>query len=195
MANLFFVTQGQAYNIESIPHNGYIWAPRYSQRADNPEVPYPPKFYWENLTLVKKGDIIIHHAGSLNGGIADISIAETDCYTANIPPELKNISNANIPGVGTWIDEGWRVDCDYVHLKNRMPIEKFKSVILKYRRNYPGARSAFNKNGGVCQGYLYELEEMIGYHIIKSAVQLNPNIINLEFIVSTLKNIGRNEIL
>lgn len=88
--------------------------------------------------------------------------------------------------VGAWEDEGRRVDCDYVFLRNKMPIKIFKETILKFK-DYKF--SAFNKNGGVNQGYLYELEEPIAYAMIKEAVNLNPYLKERQFIVDILKTL------
>ncbi len=180
MSKVFFVTQGQAYWFEN--RDGYIWAP-ISLHGD--------KFFWQNVELVKVGDVIIHYAGAINGGISAISQATTNCYEAPIPPELRSVTEAGLPGVGFWKPEGRRVDCDYVNLRKKMPIKIFKESILKFKRG-PGEYSAFNKNGGVCQGYLYELEEPIAYSMIKEAVKLNPYLIGHEFITDILKTLGRN---
>ena len=175
MPNVFFVTQGQAYWFEN--RDGYIWAPKVL-RGD--------KIFWRNVELVKVGDVIIHHAGALNGGISAISQAMTDYYEAPIPQELQAVAKSGIPGVGFWEPEGRRVDCEYVNLRNKMPIKYFKETILKFKRG-PGEHSAFNKNGKVNQGYLYELEKPIAYAMIKEALNRNPYLKERQFIVDILK--------
>ena len=177
MPNVFFVTQGQAYEFES--RDRYIWAPITSKASAN-------RFYWRNVELVKKDDVIIHHAGAVNGGISAISQATTDFYYDSIPKELRHVAEEKIGTVGAWEDEGRRVDCDYVFLRNKMPIKIFKETILKFK-DYKF--SAFNRNGGVNQGYLYELEEPIAYAMIKEAVNLNPYLKERQFIVDILKTL------
>lgn len=188
MPNVFFVTQGQTYWFER--RDGYIWAPQHSVNSKDVHSPYPPKFFWENLKLIKTGDVIIHFAGSLNGGIRAISEAVTDCFESRITFELDQIAMAGIKGVGEWADKGWRVDCKYVDLENSLSIKLFRDDILKYKRPW-GNRSAFNKNGGVCQGYLYELEEKVAYKFIEKAIKLNPYLEENSFIMNffeSLKN-------
>lgn len=182
MPNVFFVTQGQAYEFES--RDRYIWAP-------NPEgaTPYhADRKFWSNVELVRAGDIIIHFAGKNNGGIRAISQAIKDYYDSPITPELKVVSDAGIHGVADWPHDGRRVDCNYVFLRTSMPIKNFKETILNYKRGR-GQHSAFNKNGGVNQGYLYELEGPIAYAMIKEAVRLNPYLKEHQFIVDSLKTL------
>ncbi len=182
MPNVFFVTQGQAYWFEE--RDGYIWAP-------NPEgaIPYhSDRIFWWNVEQVKSGDVIIHYAGKDKGDISAISRATTDYYDSPITTELKKVSEAGIPGVADWPHKGRRVDCAYVSLRNKMPIKIFKNIILEYKRG-KGGHSAFNKNGGVCQGYLYELEKPIAYAMIKEAVNENPYLQEHQFIIDILKTL------
>ena len=190
MANVFFVTQGQTFDFEC--RDGYIWAPN----PLSPELRIflskgkGDKVFWQNVELVKVDDVIIHHAGAINGGISAISRAITDCYSAPITDELFAISNMGIPGVGLWPpDGGRRVDCEYVELKKKMPIETFHDVIRRFKRE---KYSAFNRNCGVNQGYLYELEGPIAYSMIREAINLNPYLSGYEFITNILKTLGRN---
>jgi hypothetical protein len=62
---------------------------------------------YTNMTLVKKGDIIFHGAQQTT---YTISIATTDCYMVEQPPEVKAISKEPI-----WGDEGYRVNSIYTN--------------------------------------------------------------------------------
>jgi hypothetical protein len=179
--NVFFVTQGKTYWFEE--RDGYIWAPK---------VLCGDRVYWRNVELVKAGDVIIHFAGSLNSGINAISQAKTNYYNSPITPELQEIAIRNEKsGVGFSYPNGRRVDCSYVILSNKMPIEDFHEVIIRFKRG-AGKHSAFNKNGGVNQGYLYKLETPIARSMIKRAISLNPYLEKYEFITEILKILERN---
>ena len=73
----FFVFQNKSFDAES--RGGYLWAPKSNQ--DGRKVSH-----WLMMEEVRKGDIIIH---SVNKNIRAISIATSDCYSANQPEELK----------------------------------------------------------------------------------------------------------
>ena len=179
MPAIFFVTQGQAYWFEN--RDGYIWAP-------NPSETVQDRFFWRNVESVKVGDVIIHYAGALNGGISAISQATTNCFDSPITEDLRAVAKAGLPGVADWVPTGRRVNCRYVNLQNKMSIKEFKSDILRFKRD---RYCAFNKNGGVCQGYLYELEEPIARKFIKRAIELNPYLKEHEFITDMLKFLER----
>lgn len=130
----------------------------------------------------------------MNGGISAISQAITDCYPARITEDLFRIANMGIPGVGVWPPEGGRrVDCEYVELRNRMSIKKFKQDILELKdfkyRAYHVKNSAFNVKGGVNQGYLYELEKPLAYIFIDEAIKNNPYLKNYEFITKIFSDL------
>ena len=183
MPAVFFVTQGQAYWFEN--RDGYIWAPNPQK-----DVPYrKDPFFWRNVELVKAGDVMIHYAGALNGGISAVSQATTDCFDSPITEDLRAVAKAGLNGVAEWVPEGRRVNCHYVNLQKKMTIKEFKSDILRFKRD---KYSAFNKNGGVCQGYLYELEEPIARIFIEKAIKLNPYLKEYDFIVNILKILERN---
>ncbi len=194
MPNVFFVTQGQTYSFEC--RDGYIWAPNPS----NAELKkffvksISDKVFWRNVELVKAGDVIIHYAGVLNGGISAISQATTNCYKSPITEELFMIANMGIPGVGVWPPEGGRrVDCNYVELQNKMQIKIFKNDILELKNSkysqYHVGNSAFNVKGGVNQGYLYELEKPLAYIFIEEAIKNNSYLKNYEFISEIFSNL------
>ena len=184
MPNVFFVTQGQTYWFER--RDGYIWAPQHSVNKKDIYNPYPPKFFWKNLKLVKTGDIIIHYAGVSNGGIKAISQAISDCFEDKITVELDQIAKAGIKGVGEWADDGWRVNCEYIDLQSSLYMTSFKGIIDNYKRP---RYSAFNKNCEVCQGYLYELEEPIAYKFIEMAIIFNPYLKEHSFIVNLFESL------
>ncbi len=139
---VWFVTQGATFT----ENRGmkFLWAPMKGK--DN-----KPRFYWENLLQVKKGDFIFNYSEGLKG----ISIALKDGYKAN--NDEKN---------SPWGPDGYRVDIGLVKLvpaisssqlaNNKNELNSYLSSIL----NKP-----FNTNGGVNQGYLYEFTKEAGKFI------------------------------
>lgn len=140
--NIWFVTQGATYS----PEKGmkFLWAP--TRGADNRS-----RFYWENLTKVKKGDFIFNYSGGLIG----VSVALTDGYAFE-----------NLEITSEWQKDGYRVDIELYKLNEPIKGEVFKSHkneilrLLKTVKNKP-----FNKEGGVNQGYLYEFTKEAGIFI------------------------------
>ena len=115
-------------------------------------------------------------------------------FIGPITEELFAIANMGIPGVGLWPpDGGRRVDCEYVELRNKMPIKNFKRDILELRlpkyRDYHVANSAFNRLGNVNQGYLYELERPLAYIFIKEAINLNLDLKDYAFITKIFSDL------
>jgi hypothetical protein len=139
---VWFVTQGETFTEER--GMKFLWAP--IKGKDN-----KPRFYWENLLQVKKGDFIFNYSEGLKG----ISIALKDGYKAN--NDEKN---------SQWGPDGYRVDIDLVKLapailgsqlaNNKKELNSYLSSIV----NKP-----FNTNGGVNQGYLYEFTKEAGKFI------------------------------
>lgn len=98
----FFVFQGNTYDYES--RGDYIWAP-VSNKAGN------TFHHWDRLLDVRPGDIILH---GCSGYVQAISTAKGECYECNQPDELRTDN--------LWIQEGRKVDCDYIPIKYPMKI-------------------------------------------------------------------------
>lgn len=94
----FWVYQGKTYDLEC--KGGYVWSP---QKTKNGGI---NKGY-ENMRLIKKGDIIFH---CCKGYIKAISEAKSDCYEADQPAELIKDQ------AGVWNKKGYKVNLKYQNL-------------------------------------------------------------------------------
>lgn len=139
MKNIWFVTQGATFSKEQ--GMKYLWAPAVGK--DN-----KPRFYWDNVLKVKKGDIIFNYSGGIKG----VSIALTDGFKSAS-------SETNSP----WRLDGYRVDIDFIKIEPTIPIgeiKKEKDEFLNYLSSVEN--KPFNNLGGVNQGYLYEFTKEAG---------------------------------
>ena len=141
---VFYVFQStDMFILES--HKGYIIAPR---EGKNGVVPH----HWYRLNEVKPDDIIIHGVG---GYIRAISVAKGMGYCSQY-------------------DDGrlaWKVDCQYITLKNPIAVEKFQKEIVKLcaiKRYQP-----FNKNGTGNQGYLFDIDRDLAKVFLEEAARCN----------------------
>ena len=158
MIKSWFVSQGKNYDKEF--EGGYILAPK--RRRDGAE-----RFFWQNMTKVTPGDLIFFYSI----GIRAVGQASDTCVEISIPEEVAEKND--------WINEGWRINCEYFALDKMIGISKFREEILKYGREY---RSAFNVNATVKQGYLFELNSVLASIFLKEAVDKLPMLGELPFV-------------
>ncbi len=158
MIKSWFVSQGKTFETEC--KEGYLEAPRC--RRDGAE-----RSYWTNITKVNKGDLIIHYSGGLRG----VSQAADKCYEITIPEETAKQND--------WVTEGWKLHFNYSTLKQIMKFSPFKEDILKYGRE---DLSAFNINGNVKQGYLFELNPVLANIFLNKMIEQTPEIGELPFV-------------
>lgn len=168
--NVFFAAQGNAYEIER--DGGFIWAPQRNRNGG------PPMFYWETLTQVEAGNIIVHYARNNFRAISEVHAQLTNngwqgWSESPMPKELPDAQEI----------AGWLVKCEYVEFKNPLPLEDFRALILDSRGE---KHSAFDKNGDVNSGYLYHLEEKIADAIIRKALGNQPELGKLDYLVEYL---------
>ena len=163
MIKPWFVSQGKAYDNER--KGGYIIAPKC--RQDGAE-----RSYWTNITKVNKGDLIIHYAG----GLRAVSQAEETCRAITIPKETAQQND--------WDTDGWELKCSYSELKRIIRLSSFKDNILTYGRE---DLSAFNINGNVKQGYLFELNPVLASIFLQNMIKQNPEFGELPFIKEFLE--------
>lgn len=128
----FFVFQNKSFDAER--RGGYLWAPKSNQ--DGRKVSH-----WLMMEEVRKGDIIIH---SVNKNIRAISIATSDCYSANQPEELKREQ--------MWEDDGYMVDCQYIDIQYPIVTSDYMDSILELQ---PAKYAPFNNIGRGNTGYLF----------------------------------------
>ncbi len=132
----FHVCQKNEWKNES--KGGYIFAPN-----DNGK-------YHKTVSLVRKGDLIIHHWGDK---IRDVSIAISD---ARID---KNPSNG---------ETGWVVDCLYLHIAHEVDTTAYTAEKIKY-----GSCSyfPFTVEGNCKQGYLTVCPYELGHLFYNLAIK------------------------
>lgn len=159
----FYVFQGNTFDIESA--GGFIWAPQHSQSGNN-------FFHWDNLLLVKEGDIILH---GCNSYIVATSIAISNCYDCDRPKE-RTFEDS-------WNNKGRRVDLKYTTFLNPIKTSNFINDIIKYCKvKY----SPFDKDGNGNMGYLYELNRKLARVFLRAAVYSNPCLSDIDYIEKLL---------
>ncbi|MBL7968988.1 MAG: hypothetical protein JNK09_18450 [Prolixibacteraceae bacterium] len=139
MPKVWFVFQGSTFNQDR--GKKFLWAPKVNKRGGS-------QFYWNNLTKVKKGDIIFNYSK----GIRAISVAENDSYQAPNPD-----TNSQ------WEQEGYKVDIKCFEFKRPVSIEDLIKRKDEINNSLEGiSKRPFNVNGGANQGYLYEFSKEAG---------------------------------
>lgn len=149
-SKVYIVFRGGSYTDET---SNYIWALKQDASGGTPH-------YWERMTEVKPGDIIFQYK---DGYIKAVSTAATRCYDED--RYIHTDTNEN------WNREGRRIDLNTTILDDPIRLSDFQNSIIKYRKE---KYSAFNKNGGANQGYLYELEPELAELFMKEVESYLP---------------------
>lgn len=102
------------------------------------------RYYWDTLSELKPGDLLFNYN---EGIIKAVGIVTSYCHDVPIS-ELQW-------GTEEWGDTRRQVDYKPFELDNPINIADYRNEIIKYSRD---KNSAFDKNGGVNRGYVYELE-------------------------------------
>ena len=118
------------------------------------------------MRSVKKGDYILHNKG---GAIAAISIAQTDCYDAVQPEEVRKNS-----GEYEWNDSGFRIDAKYYDFG--VPV--LTANLVEWSKLHPHEGSCFQVDGKLKLRYLCNVAEEDAQHIINEALkrELDPTV-------------------
>ena len=124
---VWWVNQGQTYEQERT--GGFVWAP---QRTDRGAV----LGHWLNVSKLAKGDVVVHYA---NGQIRAIGSVTTDAVEAQKPTELGD----------SWGSDGYQAIIKYFDLANPIRLSEIPEAVRT------AEAGAFNRNGGVNQGYLF----------------------------------------
>lgn len=159
----FYVFQGSTFDRES--RGEYIWAPISNKDGKT-------MHHWDRLLDVHPGDIIFH---GYNAYIQAISVARDKCYECNQPEELRTEH--------LWDQEGRRVDCDYIVLKQ--PI-KTSDYVEDIKRLCNVKYAPFDRNGSGNMGYLYELNRELAKIFLRDMVKVNPVLMTVDYIVELL---------
>lgn len=150
--SIFYVFQGVTYSQERA--GGYVWSPKLDTSGHN-------NAGYRMMTKIRKGDFILHNS---NGKIEAISVAESDCFEAPQPHELK-VS----PKPTNWDDKGYRVNLNYFDLNDPVVVPQYKSWFIEhYNEN-----SAFTKKGTGKQQYMCQLAEEHAIFLLRMAIK-NP---------------------
>lgn len=134
---VYYVFQNQSKKQEL---NGkYLWSPQKKSTGKN-------DLGYTNMSKVQKGDLIFHGA---NQETYAISIAQSNCYEAEQPEELKNLKPEQI-----WNNKGYMVDCDYNILTPPLDMRPHRDWLKEHRLK----GGPFNSKGGGNQRYLSEID-------------------------------------
>lgn len=159
----FYVFQGSTFDRES--RGGYIWAP-ISNKTGN------TFHHWDRLLDIRPGDIIFH---GYNGHVQAISVARGKCYECNQPEELRTEN--------LWDQEGRRVDCEYLILRNPIKTSHYTNDILRLCNvKY----APFDKDGNGNMGYLYELNRELAQIFMRGIIKGNPAISRIDYVLDLL---------
>lgn len=156
----YFLVFQKTFKEES--SKGYLWAPQKMKNGKG------TCFHWENMTKVKKGDIIF---SIYKRKIVSINKAKENCKEEKRPEQLLEL----------WDNDGWLVETEYNILPKSINIEEHIEEIL---RLCPQKYSPYNKNGRGSQGYLFELKENLAFYLINLIRNANGS----EFIKKVLEN-------
>ena len=121
-------------------NGGYLWSPKETKSGKS-------QFY-ENMRLINVGDPIVSYA---NGRIIAVSTAVAQAYSAPKPTEFGRAGNE-------WSYEGWRVDADYLLLKQEVLPKNHLDTIVPL---LPSKYSPLRSNGDGNQSYLHEISKAL----------------------------------
>ncbi len=151
---VFYVFQGNTF--ESGSRGEYIWAPISNKDGMS-------FHHWDRLLDVREGDIILHGD---SGMIKAISTARGKCYECKRPEEIKTED--------LWVDDGRRVDCNYIIIRNPIKTSNHTEDILKYCNvKY----APFDKTGNGNMGYLFEINNDLARIFVLATLRANPDLI------------------
>lgn len=129
---VWFALQGRSFS-EDIGRE-YLWAPKEGKDNRGRE-------YWENVSRIKKNDIIFNYAQGIKG----VSIAVDNAYSWDNPGQEIE-----------WKKEGYRVDIDMVILDKPIDISELRIKRDYFSKYLSGVKGPFDVNGNAKQGYLFE---------------------------------------
>ncbi|HTI02610.1 MAG TPA: HNH endonuclease signature motif containing protein [Acidisoma sp.] len=128
---------------------GYLWAPKRGRNGQT-------QAYWATMERVRPGDLIFSGANSALRAVAEATLP---AYSAERPDPMDNQFRYG---------NGWRLDITFTDLLQPMYYRDWVPDVLG---EMPALHSPFQSGGGPNQGYLYELPNSVGEHIIHLARQ------------------------
>lgn len=160
---LFYVFQGKTFEKEL--SEGFIFAPYSKNRTFH---------YWERMSEVRTGDIILHGA---MGSIVAISEAQGSEYKIRMPNFAREWEN-----YGPYAR---RIDINVCYPLFPIDTSAYRDMIIELCRNEKYA--PFNKIGGGNQGYLYDLPKKLGAFFIRLLIARNAELKDVPFIQDILR--------
>ncbi|WP_129688290.1 HNH endonuclease [Gottfriedia acidiceleris] len=172
--NYFFVFQNKSYLEER--KGAFLWAPQKNRKGQT-------FHHWEDMKLIKKGDIIFN---SYNGEMKSIIVANENCKEMQKPKELNQVD--------LWEKDGWYVNCTYHDLKYPIVYKEFMEEILNKQDD---KYAPFNKVGRGNTGYLFRVSTQLAEFLLNVIEQrngsFNINSINTkDFIIEVESNLPYN---
>lgn len=154
----FLVFQGGIFDVQA--KEQYIWAPIYNAAGDH-------LFYWDNITNIREGDIIIHADG---GYIKAVSRAKGSWYSFDNPYDIFD---------NPIYKDGRRVDLEVTLINNPVCTSDFRDEIIQYCNvKY----APFDKNANGNRGYLYDIDNKLVSVFLKETAKNNNEIAELDYI-------------
>ena len=161
---IFYVYQNQTYKFEH--DGGYVWSPQRTKNGNQ-------NAGYKTMTEIKKGDFIIHHAGT---AVKALSIATSDCYEASQPQELQSAKTSV-----DWGQEGYRVDVKYIDLDTPLDMRTCQSWLA----SHPETDSAFSKDGKGLQRYMCHVADNHVRFLMEQVLQQHQS----ENVVDVIKRV------
>lgn len=145
LGEIWWVNQGQSYKWES--QLGVLWAPNANGSGRRQD-------HWDRMDSVAAGDLVLHYAA------AQVRAISTVLVPARRAPN---------PHLGKTESE-WQLDGREIKVRVQeldLPLN-LASIPEDLRKSWKRTGSPFNVNGGVNQGYLWELPVEAGIWIVRA---------------------------
>ena len=148
---VYYVFQGETYSEERT--GGYVWSPKLTKDGRK-------NSGYENMKDIHEGDFILHNN---NGEVVAISVARSDCFSAEQPAELKN-AQKDIE----WNDDGYKINLDYYEFEFPLQITNYQDFLA---RTY-SEDSAFDRRGIGKSQYMCHLSNIHAGFILTQAARI-----------------------
>ena len=149
---VFFVFQGDTYQEEK--EGGYVWSPQLNSVGHK-------NAGFSLMTQIKKYDYILH---SWKGQLKAISIADGDCFEADIPSEKHKSKKY-------WSDKGYRVNTHYYELEVPLKLRNHR----EWLRENVKSHSPFSTQGTGKQQYMSKIDDEQIYYLLTQAAKIQKD--------------------
>jgi hypothetical protein len=149
----WWVNQNQTYRQEIA--GGYMWSPKTNANGGkNP--------YYDFMTAVSPGDIVFSFAKS---EIFAVGVATSNSYTSQKPKDFGGAGDS-------WLDEGWRVDVDFVRAETPIAPRNHMAVLAPL---LPEKYSPIRPDGVGNQVYLTAISNVLGLTLLRLLGKVDLN--------------------